>query len=646
MSAANRAAHAAELTAVRREAAESVAAANERLAHMHTTVDRLTTKLSGLSSKVSIHAAQVFENSPYKPLASPKSEALRKAHRANLDRLHASAATMYDITSTSLAPLSSPSRHPSMDAYSQAVEASTRQLGAVLDGALLLGAKKVALLRSDRATIASAAAAATARIDELATAAEATEAQVALVEADAAALAASLNETLAALAAKTAEADAASDELVSLRDSFGNETAAVLVQLDAARAALGNLESQHASAMAGAADKLDAAKATLADSNALMAELDVAVTELTAEVETSHAREAQLADHTAAVEAALTAAEGASETAAAELAVVRNELDEVVATVSAAKAATAAAVASALDALAELDLLTPEATASLADAQKVGIGATVEVLAAVLVNAVNVSQFELGVAADAAEKTVLAAQASVAAARADAAASAKQATSLEDALTKMRSNLNTLVRNAAITQRRKDEEELEDLSAVADALQENLNAVVAESAAIKADLVCKLTEVRGKLETKSTQVAALEVKLSSASSRYAGDKSRLESRLTAALDAADSLQVENRELRIQVSRLGGASQMDLKELRAQNEVLENQAKELAEANAQLGGHSNRKQKIRHLAKVVAENRKLKTDNVRLRATVEKYRLKAAELRSSLSSASLHCRLAE
>ncbi|TPX68742.1 hypothetical protein SpCBS45565_g02935 [Spizellomyces sp. 'palustris'] len=77
------------------------------------------------------------------------------------------------------------------------------------------------------------------------------------------------------------------------------------------------------------------------------------------------------------------------------------------------------------------------------------------------------------------------------------------------------------------------------------------------------------------------------------------------------------------------------SQLDL--LKTRGQLKDNEVKKLGELNAELFGHANTKQKIRHVAQLKEENVKLKTDNVSLSRRCEDMKRKIMNLEREVES---------
>ncbi|KNC97441.1 uncharacterized protein SPPG_07362 [Spizellomyces punctatus DAOM BR117] len=93
--------------------------------------------------------------------------------------------------------------------------------------------------------------------------------------------------------------------------------------------------------------------------------------------------------------------------------------------------------------------------------------------------------------------------------------------------------------------------------------------------------------------------------------------------------------LEDEERRRNEMEASHQSQLDL--LKTRGQLKENEVKKLGELNAELFGHANTKQKIRHVAQLKEENVKLKTDNVSLSRRCEDMKRKIMNLEREVES---------
>ncbi|KAI8827067.1 uncharacterized protein EV422DRAFT_23956 [Fimicolochytrium jonesii] len=77
------------------------------------------------------------------------------------------------------------------------------------------------------------------------------------------------------------------------------------------------------------------------------------------------------------------------------------------------------------------------------------------------------------------------------------------------------------------------------------------------------------------------------------------------------------------------------TQLDL--LKTRGEIKESEVKRLGELNAELFGHANAKQKIKHVAQLKEENVKLKTENISLSRRCDDLKRKVMNLEREMES---------
>ena len=559
---------------------------------LESLVASLTGQLTSLSSNIVQRSVATFANSPYKKGTSSEAS---DAAREKLEVLQASVAEMLETGKTVAAEAECPMEAASFVA---------RQVSAVVQGAFLAGEHKLQMLRSDRDQVSTQLIHVRASLARLQDDFTRVETELAWNRDETMTLSTTLAEAQSALAEAREDRCSTSASLAQVREMYGARTEELMSELREAEC-----EGQAVKA------KLAAARSALADSNALIAEFEGTVEEMSGVV-------MQLNADVEARTAEVVQAEAAVECLTGQLSAIGAVAGEV--------------VAETIEQLTELDLLDGAGVAELERALGTSVAETLTVLARVLTTGVNVSQFELAAAETRAEKAAAEAESSKLAAVAEAKEAQSKVEELSGSLTRMQNNLNTMVRNAAITQRRKDEEELEDMSAVADALQMALNEANERASRVRAELISELSSVRKSAESATSMSAALKAKLKSTTEKA----TRMRSDMARAIQ---DMEAENATLKatlISSKSKPEADSTEMAALVAEKEALSAQVASLTEANAALGGHENRKQKIKFHARVVNENRELKKKVLVLQSQLEKTRLANVDLKSSLSRSSL------
>ncbi|KAJ3296085.1 hypothetical protein HK104_001981 [Borealophlyctis nickersoniae] len=154
----------------------------------------------------------------------------------------------------------------------------------------------------------------------------------------------------------------------------------------------------------------------------------------------------------------------------------------------------------------------------------------------------------------------------------------------------------------------------------------------------------KWKEEARKWQEATEHVKDGERKIKVAEQRWAAERQEMLTKITNAETETEerSKEVDRLKARLDESERSKreleesyATQLDL--LRMRGELKQDEVKKLGELNAELFGHANNRQKIKHVATLKEENLKLKADTLNLTRQVEQYRARVNSLQRELDS---------
>ncbi|KAI8918561.1 hypothetical protein DFJ77DRAFT_456075 [Powellomyces hirtus] len=185
-------------------------------------------------------------------------------------------------------------------------------------------------------------------------------------------------------------------------------------------------------------------------------------------------------------------------------------------------------------------------------------------------------------------------------------------------------------------------------------LQDELRQKATENSDIKSEAKAAVSKARKEAEKAReelskktgdiTRLAGLEKRLHAAEkerekerSEFAQRFANAETEMNDALQQLDSVTIQLEDEQRRRTEMEDNYQLQLDLLQNRGIIKESEVKKLGELNAELFGHANAKQKIKHVAQLKEENVKLKTDNFALSRRCDEFKRKLMNLEREVES---------